>query len=83
FTVAVLVFAVMIPAGPAFAGTFELGFKLGLGAFGLGASSVIVVAVVAHVVQLITMVVILGAGLMAAEPRQLVRSRPPETAPTG
>lgn len=84
FTVAVLVFAVMIPAGPAFAGTFELGFKLGLGAFGLDASSVIVVAVVAHVVQLLTMVLILGSGLMAAEPRQLVRATPPppETAPT-
>ena len=70
FTISVLVFAVMIPAGPAFAGTFELGFKFGFGAFGLDPSSIIVIAVIAHVVQLLSMGIFLCAGIIAAEPNQ-------------
>lgn len=74
FTISILVFAVMIPAGPAFAGTFEVGFKLGFGAFGLDATSAIVVAVVAHILQIATMALLLGLGLGAAESRLRARS---------
>lgn len=72
FTISVLVFAVMIPAAPAFAGTFQLGFKLGFGAFGLDASSTVVISVVAHLMQLVMMASLVGLGLMAAEPGQTV-----------
>lgn len=77
FTISVLVFAIMIPAGPAFAGTFEAGFKLGFGAFGLDPSSTIVVAVIAHVVQLLMMASFVGIGLAVAEPGQRSQKRRP------
>ena len=70
FTISVLVFLVMIPAGPAFAGTFEAGFKLGFGAFGLDQATVIVIAVVAHVAQLLMMGILVGAGFMSLEAKQ-------------
>ncbi len=70
FTIGVLVFAVMIPAGPAFAGTFEIGFKYGFGAFGLATATTGAIAVVAHVGQIAMMAGFIGAGLLVAEPRQ-------------
>lgn len=66
FAVTVVVFAIMIPAGPAFAGTMEAGFRLGMAPFGIDPSDVIVVAVVAHATQLVTMALIAGAGFWAA-----------------
>lgn len=81
FCVSVLVFMVMIPAGPGFAGTFQAGFKLGFLAFGLGASEIAVIAVIAHVMQLLAMGLFVGAGAMAAEPEQLGRRVSPEVNP--
>ncbi|MBX2811478.1 MAG: flippase-like domain-containing protein [Myxococcales bacterium] len=75
FTIAVLVFAVMIPAGPAFAGTFEVGFTLGFGAFGLDPNIIIVIAVVAHVVQFIATGLIIFVGVMVAQPDQRTEAR--------
>ena len=74
FTMAVLVFAVMIPAGPAFAGTFEVGFKLGFGAFGLDSDAVVVTAVVAHVAQVLSICILIATGVALAEPRQRIWS---------
>lgn len=81
FTVPVLVFAVMIPAGPAFAGTFQWGFILGLGAFGLPKDAALVIAVVAHAMQMTTMGLFVGVGFLAAEPGQRKELSTP-TAPT-
>ncbi|MEQ9495436.1 MAG: lysylphosphatidylglycerol synthase transmembrane domain-containing protein [Deltaproteobacteria bacterium] len=64
FTVGVTVFAVMIPAGPAFAGTLEAGYRLGLAPFGVPASAAAVVAVVSHAVQLVFMGAIAGVGAL-------------------
>ena len=66
FVVAVTTFAIMLPAGPAFAGTFELGFALGLAPFGIEPSAAAAAALVAHAVQVLAMTVIGGAGLLAA-----------------
>lgn len=66
FAVTVVVFAVMIPAGPAFAGTMEAGFRLGMAPFDVSASDAVVVALVAHATQLLTMALIAGAGFWAA-----------------
>ena len=64
FTIGVTVFAVMIPAGPAFAGTLEAGFRLGLSPFGVDVSSAAAIAVVAHVGHLLFMAAIAGLGLL-------------------
>lgn len=69
FTISVLVFAVMIPAGPAFAGTMEAGFKAGLTPFGVSFVDAFVVGICAHVLTIISMVVILFVGFLAAEPK--------------
>jgi len=66
FVVAVTTFAIMLPAGPAFAGTFELGFALGLAPFGIEPTAAAAAAIVAHAVQVLTMTVIGGAGLLVA-----------------
>lgn len=70
FSISVVVFAIMIPAGPAFAGTLEAGFKFGLAPFGVLANSALVVAVAFHAVQLVQMALLAGAGFLAAERRQ-------------
>lgn len=69
FAVTVVVFAIMIPAGPAFAGTMEAGFRVGLAPFGLSAGQAAAIAVVAHVLQIIAMAVIAGLGFATAPPR--------------
>lgn len=74
FTVPVVVFAVMIPAGPAFAGTFQWGYLLGLGAFGVAKDDTLVISVVAHASQMLTMALFVGAGFLAAEPGQKVET---------
>ena len=66
FAISVVVFAIMIPAGPAFAGTMEAGFRLGLAPFGVAASKAAVVAVSAHVVQLVMLGLFVGLGFLAA-----------------
>ena len=83
FTISVLIFAIMIPAGPAFAGTFEVGFKLGFGAFGLEPTSTIVIAVVAHVTQLLAMGIFILTGIMLAEPSQRSTHLASSTSPSG
>lgn len=77
FSISVVVFAVMIPAGPAFAGTLEAGIKFGMAPFGVLANSALVVAVAFHAVQLIQMAIIAGVGFMAAERRQAPWTPPP------
>ncbi|MBI2372980.1 MAG: flippase-like domain-containing protein [Deltaproteobacteria bacterium] len=67
FTVSALVFTVMIPAAPGFAGTYELGVRLGLAPFGVSGQDAAVVAVASHIVQLGIQALILGAGLLAVE----------------
>lgn len=70
FAVTVVVFAIMIPAGPAFAGTMEAGFRLGMAPFEVDPADVVVVAIVAHTLQLLTMALIAGAGFWAASTRE-------------
>ena len=69
FAISATVFAVMIPAGPAFAGTMEAGFRLGLTPYGVTAGSAAVVAICAHAIHLLLMGAFAGAGLLAAEDR--------------
>lgn len=71
FTISILVFAVMIPAGPAFAGTYEIGFQFGFRAFGLDPDLTIVIAIVAHIVQIFAVIFFIATGFLLAEPRQL------------
>ena len=67
FSISVVVFAIMIPAGPAFAGTLEAGFRFGLAPFGVGAELAAVVALGLHALQLLQMALLAGVGLAAAE----------------
>ena len=64
-----LVFVVMIPAGPAFLGPFHAGFRLGLSPFGVPKAAFQVAAIVAHLIQVVVFAVIAGLGFMAAESR--------------
>jgi uncharacterized protein (TIRG00374 family) len=70
FTSSVVVFAIMVPAGPAFVGTMELGFKLGLAPFAVDADTALAAAVVFHVLQLVHLAILAGLGFLAAETRQ-------------
>jgi uncharacterized membrane protein YbhN (UPF0104 family) len=70
FAICTTVFAVMIPAGPAFAGTLEAGFRLGLTPYGVASSETAVIALASHAVHLVMMAAFAGAGLLAAEPGQ-------------
>lgn len=66
FTMTIVVFAVMIPAGPAFAGTLEAGFKLGLAPFAVVSDSALVIAVAYHAVQIVMMASMAATGFLAA-----------------
>lgn len=82
FAVTVVVFAIMIPAGPAFAGTMEAGFRLGMAPFRVAPADVVVVAVVAHSLQLLVMALIAGAGFWAASAKERdVLAHPSEPIP--
>ncbi|MCK6551873.1 flippase-like domain-containing protein [Myxococcota bacterium] len=70
FAIATVVFAVTVPAGPAFAGVLEAGFRVGLAPFGVGASDAMLVALVAHVLQLVMLALYAFVGLQAAESSQ-------------
>jgi uncharacterized protein (TIRG00374 family) len=76
FAIACVVFAVTVPSGPAFAGTMEMGFKLGLSPFGVSASDSAVVAIVAHVLTLSILAFFAGVGFLSAEPSQKKRAEP-------
>jgi uncharacterized protein (TIRG00374 family) len=67
FSVSVVVFAIMIPAGPAFAGTMEAGFRVGLQPYGIGVETAAAVALVAHLLQLLSFAGIAGVGFLASE----------------
>jgi uncharacterized membrane protein YbhN (UPF0104 family) len=67
FAICATVFAVMIPAGPAFAGTMEAGFRLGLTPYGVTASEAAVVAIAAHAIHLVLMAGFAGAGMLASD----------------
>lgn len=71
FAVSVVVFAIMIPAGPAFAGTLEVGFRLGLRPFGVAAGPAAAVALAAHAMQILTFALIAGVGFLSAAPGSL------------
>ena len=82
FSISVVVFAIMIPAGPAFAGTLEAGFKFGLAPYGVAAGPAGALALAHHAVQLVLMAILAGLGFMAAEPGQTRRAgTPPEREP--
>ncbi|MEE2904720.1 MAG: lysylphosphatidylglycerol synthase transmembrane domain-containing protein [Myxococcota bacterium] len=66
FTVSVLVFAVMVPAGPAFIGPMQAGFRAGLAAYAVSATEALVVGITAHLATVVCFSVILAAGFLAA-----------------
>lgn len=70
FAISVVVFAITIPAGPAFAGTLEAGFRLGLGAFGAAASTSAAVAIAVHALTLLILAGLAGVGLLLLDPGQ-------------
>lgn len=68
FAVSCVVFAVTAPAGPAFAGTLEAGYRLGLAPFGVSANQAMVVAIFTHAAQLLMMASFAVVGLRIARP---------------
>jgi uncharacterized membrane protein YbhN (UPF0104 family) len=80
YVVAVTVFAVMLPAGPAFAGTLEAGMRFGLEPFGIAPANIAVVALCVHAIQLAAQAGFAGLGLLAADP---IQRRDPAVDPAG
>ncbi len=74
FATSVVIFAIMIPAGPAFAGTLEAGFKFGLAPYGVAAGPSAALALANHAILLTTMALLAGVGFMAAEPGQVAKA---------
>ena len=72
----------MIPAGPAFAGTMEAGFRLGLTPYGVTSSEAAVVAIAAHALHLILMAAFAGAGMMVADAQSTSTALPSKDTPT-
>lgn len=70
FAIIIVVFAVTLPAGPAFAGTLQLGFLLGLKPFGVSDDQAALVAIAVHLVQIVTQALLMGLGFLLAEPAQ-------------
>ena len=71
-TASITTFTIMIPAGPAFAGTLEVGMRLGMAPFGVGPGAAAVVALSFHAIQVVVMALIGGVGLASAGGRQRV-----------
>ncbi|MCB9648918.1 MAG: flippase-like domain-containing protein [Deltaproteobacteria bacterium] len=71
-TASITTFTIMIPAGPAFAGTLEVGMRLGMAPFGVTPAQAAVVALAFHAIQVVGMAVIGGVGLLSAGGRQRV-----------
>jgi uncharacterized protein (TIRG00374 family) len=82
FTICATVFAVMIPAGPAFAGTMEAGYRLGLTPYGVSSSEAAVIAIAAHAIHLVLMAGFAGAGMLAAEAHSSATPLPTKETPT-
>lgn len=74
FAVTCVVFAVTVPAGPAFAGTLEAGFLAGLAPFGVSSSDSALVAIAVHVLQLLALAMFAGLGFLSAESKQRVEA---------
>lgn len=69
FALTCVVFAIMIPAGPAFAGTLELGMSLGFSPFSVSPVQVATVALGAHAATLLVLAVTAGLGFLVGGPR--------------
>ncbi|MCC7386192.1 MAG: flippase-like domain-containing protein [Deltaproteobacteria bacterium] len=78
FAVVIVVFAVTIPAGPAFTGTLQAGFRLGLAPFAVTPAQAALVGTAVYLIQICIQALILLAGMLTAEPGQ--RALAPEQA---
>jgi len=70
FATVVVVFAVTLPAGPAFAGTLQLGYLLGFRPFGVTDDQAALVAIAVHLIQITSQAGLMGLGFLTAEPSQ-------------
>lgn len=77
FALTCVVFAIMIPAGPAFAGTLELGMSLGFSPFAVTPVQVAAVALGAHAATLLVLAVTAGLGFVVGPGRGSEASAPP------
>jgi uncharacterized protein (TIRG00374 family) len=68
FALTCVVFAIMIPAGPAFAGTLELGMSLGFSPFAVSPVQVAAVALGAHAATLLVLALTAGLGFLVGSP---------------
>ncbi len=81
FAVVMVVFAVTLPAGPAFAGTMSLGFYLGLKPFGVSSAAAAVLATAVHIETIVIYVALYAFGVAlsgqrgapAATPQPILR----------
>lgn len=71
FIIAVTTFTIMIPSGPGFAGTLEVGFVLAMAPFGVEKADAISTALAFHLVQATAMALVGGFGLLIAENKNL------------
>lgn len=71
FIISVTTFTVMIPAGPGFAGTLEAGFVLAMGPFGTTRVDAVTIALAFHAIQVASMALVGGFGLLIAQNRNL------------
>lgn len=69
FALTCVVFAIMIPAGPAFAGTLELGMSLGFSPFAVPPVQVAAVALGAHAATLFVLALTAGIGFVVGPGR--------------
>jgi uncharacterized protein (TIRG00374 family) len=69
FAVSCVVFAITVPAGPAFAGTMEAGYRVGMAPFGVTPSDAALVAIVSHVLTLCLLALYAAIGFQLAEAR--------------
>ncbi len=82
FAIVLVVFAVTLPAGPAFAGTMQIGFLMGLKPFGVTDEQAALVAISVHLIQIVSQALMMGAGFLTAEPGQRASPSEPQGAPT-
>lgn len=77
FALTCVVFAIMIPAGPAFAGTLELGMSLGFSPFAVPPVQVAAVALGAHAATLFVLALTAGIGFVVGPGRRSTAFGPP------
>lgn len=70
FTIACVVFAVMVPAGPGYVGVYEIAFQAGMAPFKASPQEALVVGAVSHFVQLLMLALFAGIGFQTAEASQ-------------